>query len=61
MEALEDAWLLRWPQGADDQGIEAADRIDHVFVSPGTTVVDARYLAGPQSDHPALMVEVAVP
>jgi len=58
VEALEDSWLLKWPQGADDQGIDPARRIDHVFVSPGTTVVDSRYLAGPQSDHPAMMTEI---
>jgi endonuclease/exonuclease/phosphatase family metal-dependent hydrolase len=55
---LQDAWLLRWPQGADDRGLNPADRIDHVFVSPGTVVQDAQYLLNSQSDHPAVLVEI---
>jgi len=55
---LDDAWLLKWPQGVDDRGFDPADRIDHIFLSPGAAVRDARYLAGPQSDHPALVVEI---
>lgn len=58
VERLEDAWLLKWPQGIDDQGLNPKDRIDHVFVSPGTNVQDARYLTGPESDHPALTVDI---
>jgi endonuclease/exonuclease/phosphatase family metal-dependent hydrolase len=58
MGKLQDAWLLKWPQGTDDQGLNPTDRIDHVFVSPGTTVKDARYLYTPESDHPAQMVEI---
>jgi endonuclease/exonuclease/phosphatase family metal-dependent hydrolase len=57
-EALDDAWLLRWPDGIDDGGRSFPDRIDHVFVSPGTAVVDAQYLTDPESDHPALVVEI---
>lgn len=53
---LDDAWLRKWPGGAADQGIDPARRIDHIFVSPGTHVLDARYLPGPQSDHPAMTV-----
>jgi len=55
---LDDAWLLRWPDGTDDEGHSFPRRIDHVFVSPGTVVRDARYWTGPESDHPALVVEV---
>jgi endonuclease/exonuclease/phosphatase family metal-dependent hydrolase len=55
---LEDAWLLRWPEGVDDQGRRFDRRIDHVFVSPGTAVGEADYLTEPESDHPALVVEV---
>jgi len=58
VERLEDAWLSKWPQGIDDQGLNPTDRIDHVFVSPGTIIEDARYLTSPESDHPALMVEI---
>jgi len=57
-EVLEDAWLLRWPEGVDGQGRSFSRRIDHVFVSPGTAVVDAQYMTEPESDHPALVVEI---
>ncbi len=49
---LQDAWLLRWPEGGE------AGRIDHVFVSPGTRVTQAEYIHSPASDHPAVVVEV---
>jgi endonuclease/exonuclease/phosphatase family metal-dependent hydrolase len=57
-EMLEDAWLLRWPGGVDGQGRSFPQRIDHVFVAPGMTIVDAQYITDPQSDHPALVVEI---
>jgi endonuclease/exonuclease/phosphatase family metal-dependent hydrolase len=56
--ALDDAWLLRWPEGTDDQGRRFDRRIDHVFVSAGTAVSDAEYITDPESDHPALVVEI---
>lgn len=56
---LKDVWLLKWPQGIDDLGIKLSDRIDHAFVSPGMTVNEARYLTEPESDHPALMFDIA--
>lgn len=55
---LDDAWLLRWPQGVDDRDRRFDRRIDHVFVSPGTTIGEATYLTDPESDHPALAVEI---
>jgi len=55
---LEDAWLIKWPDGIDDQGYNPVERIDHVFVTPGTRVSEARFLTGPESDHPALFVEI---
>jgi endonuclease/exonuclease/phosphatase family metal-dependent hydrolase len=51
---LADSWLLRWPQGNESQGIDPIDRIDHIFVSPGTKVVESEYLSCPESDHPAM-------
>ena len=57
-ETLDDAWLLRWPDGVDGEGRRFDRRIDHVFVSLGMTVIDARYLTEPESDHPALVVEI---
>lgn len=55
---LEDAWLLKWPSGVDDQGFNPTDRIDHVFVSGGINISEARYIISPASDHPALVVEI---
>jgi endonuclease/exonuclease/phosphatase family metal-dependent hydrolase len=55
---LDDSWLLKWPQGDSSQGVDPADRIDHIFVSPGTTVLDSQYLANPESDHPALTTTI---
>ena len=58
-DQLEDAWLSKWPQGIDDHGFNPTDRIDHAFVSPEITIDDARYLTEPESDHPALMVDIS--
>jgi endonuclease/exonuclease/phosphatase family metal-dependent hydrolase len=55
---LDDAWLLRWPQGVDDQGYDPHDRIDHIFVSSGTIIQEAHFLTAPESDHPALLVQI---
>lgn len=57
-ETLDDSWLLRWPGGNQDQGIDPARRVDHIFVSPGTRVAASQYLAGPQSDHPAMTTTI---
>ncbi|MFQ5401453.1 MAG: endonuclease/exonuclease/phosphatase family protein [Anaerolineae bacterium] len=57
-QSLDDAWLLKWPDGMDDAGLNPTDRIDHVFVSPGTAVRDAQYLISPASDHPAVVIEI---
>jgi endonuclease/exonuclease/phosphatase family metal-dependent hydrolase len=55
---LDDAWLLKWPLGVDDQGLNPSKRIDHVFVSPGTNVSQALFLTQLESDHPALVVDI---
>lgn len=57
-QVLDDAWLLKWPTGVDDQGVNPLRRIDHVFVSPGMQITGVWYLAGPASDHPAMKVEI---
>jgi endonuclease/exonuclease/phosphatase family metal-dependent hydrolase len=57
-ESLVDAWLLRWPKGVDEKGMDPVDRIDHMFISPGLDVGDARYIDHPASDHPALFVTI---
>ncbi|MFQ5575692.1 MAG: endonuclease/exonuclease/phosphatase family protein [Anaerolineae bacterium] len=53
--SLDDSWLVKWPARQGDKG----DRIDHIFVSPGTAVADTYYLDSPASDHPALVADVA--
>ena len=55
---LDDAWLVRWPSGVDDQGFNPDRRIDHIFVSPGFVIDDIRFITDPQSDHPALVAEI---
>lgn len=57
-EVLDDSWIVRWFPDIDEREVDPSDRIDHIFVSPGTTVVDSQYLPGPQSDHPAMMTEI---
>lgn len=54
----QDAWLLKWPTGIDDQGNNPDRRIDHVFVSLGMVVEDIRYLNSPASDHPAVLASI---
>jgi endonuclease/exonuclease/phosphatase family metal-dependent hydrolase len=58
VEKLNDSWLLKWPSGVDDQGLDPVDRIDHMFISPGTAITDARYIFSPVSDHPAFYVVI---
>ncbi len=47
---LEDSWVQKWGT--------AADRIDHIFLSSGITVLDAVYIERGQSDHPAYWIEI---
>ena len=57
-QLLVDAWASIWPQGFEDSGLIPKDRIDHIFLSPGLSVLEARYDNDPASDHPALTVEI---
>jgi endonuclease/exonuclease/phosphatase family metal-dependent hydrolase len=56
---LNDAWLLKWPTGIDDQNFNPLDRIDHVFLSPNFQVQNAQLWAGDESDHPAVFVKIS--
>jgi endonuclease/exonuclease/phosphatase family metal-dependent hydrolase len=58
VEMLDDSWLLKWSSGVDEQGLDPVDRIDHIFVSPGMAIRDARYIFSPASDHPAFFVVI---
>ena len=60
-EIFEDAWVLRWPDGVDDKGVDPVERIDHVFLSAGLDALDASYIYHPASDHPALVVTIDAP
>ena len=54
----DDTWVLRWP-GVDKRSRDLISRgIDHIFVSPGTSVTDAQYLPDPESDHPAVTADI---
>jgi endonuclease/exonuclease/phosphatase family metal-dependent hydrolase len=55
---LADAWLLKWPGGKATRGLIADERIDHIFVSPGTEVAEAEYVVNPASDHPSMYVVI---
>ncbi|TFG00873.1 MAG: endonuclease/exonuclease/phosphatase family protein [Promethearchaeota archaeon] len=60
-ETLKDTWLDKWPTGVDtENNINMTDRIDHIFVSPGFNVLDARCIPKnqSQSDHPAFWAEI---
>ena len=54
--SLEDAWITGG--SAPVEGMEMDRQIDHIFVSPGTTVSAAEYVVSPASDHPLLWAEI---
>lgn len=56
---LEDAWIVRWPGGNQNQGIDPMERIDHTFLSPGTTVIDSVYNPSAASDHPWMLTVIS--
>lgn len=55
-QSLDDAWALAGSPTAP--GLDLNDLIDHIFITPGTSVQSARYVVDPASDHPALLVEI---
>jgi endonuclease/exonuclease/phosphatase family metal-dependent hydrolase len=55
---LDDSWWLKWPTGVNSLGETNSGEVDHVFLSPGTSVSDCRYVTDPQSDHPAYWVDI---
>jgi endonuclease/exonuclease/phosphatase family metal-dependent hydrolase len=58
---LDDSWTLVWPQVEKRAADPTEKAIDHIFVSPGTTVTDAAFVHGSEaeSDHPAVSATVA--
>ncbi|MBK6433255.1 endonuclease/exonuclease/phosphatase family protein [Candidatus Amarolinea dominans] len=57
-QQLADSWTLRWPAWRDDQGQQPQRKIDHIFVSAGTDVRQARFIPSPASDHPAVTATI---
>jgi endonuclease/exonuclease/phosphatase family metal-dependent hydrolase len=55
---LEDAWLAARERNVGSERLDLDDRIDHVFVSPGTRVLRAEYRRAGASDHPVLCAEI---
>ncbi len=55
---LEDSWYAKWPTGVNGLGENNSREIDHIFLSPGTTVLDCEYITDPQSDHPAYWADI---
>ena len=53
-QSLEDSWVVYGGGNVEGREADNRQRIDHIFVSPGTKIAASRYLNGPQSDHPAL-------
>jgi endonuclease/exonuclease/phosphatase family metal-dependent hydrolase len=57
-ELLDDSWALRWPD-VDKRSVDfKGEGIDHIFVSPRTSITDARYLPDLESDHPATTADI---
>jgi endonuclease/exonuclease/phosphatase family metal-dependent hydrolase len=57
VQRLEDAWKSASLQSFPPD-LDVATRIDHIFLSPGTPVLEADFYAPGPSDHPMLVVEV---
>jgi endonuclease/exonuclease/phosphatase family metal-dependent hydrolase len=55
---LDDSWWMKWPTGTNSLGEDQSGQVDHVFLSPGTSVTDCEYIEDPQSDHPAYWVDI---
>lgn len=55
---LEDAWTVAAEQHIIPPGQDLNDRIDHIFLTPGTQVASAEYLGKGPSDHPAMLAEI---
>jgi endonuclease/exonuclease/phosphatase family metal-dependent hydrolase len=55
---LNDSWWVKWPTGVNNLGENNSRQIDHIFLSPGTSVTDCEYITDPQSDHPAYWVDI---
>ncbi|HMB25007.1 MAG TPA: endonuclease/exonuclease/phosphatase family protein [Anaerolineales bacterium] len=57
-QTLDDSWLLKWQGGKEIPGLPSDERIDHIFTSPGTSVLESEYGTSPASDHPYLYTAI---
>ncbi|MCK4876056.1 MAG: endonuclease/exonuclease/phosphatase family protein, partial [Candidatus Heimdallarchaeota archaeon] len=55
---LNDSWVIKHGSFVDIYGYNTITKIDHIFLSPGMTVLDAVYIEKGQSDHPAYWIEI---
>ena len=55
---LEDAWTASADQQILPPGQDLNDRIDYVYLTPGTQVSSTQYLGKGPSDHPAMLAEI---
>ena len=56
--SLEDAWLVQNMPAGSEPALDPNRRIDHIFITPGTPVMQSRYIVSPASDHPALWADL---
>ncbi|MFX0173773.1 MAG: endonuclease/exonuclease/phosphatase family protein, partial [Candidatus Hodarchaeota archaeon] len=60
-QTLNDSWLYASTADIvylDELEYNISRRIDHIFVSPGTSVSECHYIISIESDHPALWVKI---
>ena len=57
---LNDSWILKWNSWLDDNNYNASRKIDHIFVSPGMTIIDTRIVESKASDHPLVWATISI-
>ena len=57
---LNDSWMVRHGSFVDSYGYNSTEKIDHIFLSPGIDVLEARYIDTEQSDHPAYWIVIRI-
>lgn len=60
VQSLQDAWMSAKHQAPTPPGWDPRERIDYIFLSPGTEVLSAQVLPPGPSDHPALVAEIGL-
>ena len=57
---LNDSWVVKHGSFVDMYGYNSTDKIDHIFLSSGMDVIEARYIETEQSDHPAYWIIIRI-